>query len=122
MRFGAGTANTGAFWSFGPSGSGDRALGSVGSTTIANQPPGDNRVVRAARFTNNTGIVLTDVTVNYVGEQWRDGGDPSLAPNAAVRLQPRRTAPQTRHLYPHPALDFVSLATPTPARAMRQWQ
>ena len=38
MRIGAGTQNTGAFMSFGASGSTERALGDVGSTTLAANP------------------------------------------------------------------------------------
>jgi hypothetical protein len=90
MRIGAGGSNTGAFWSYGSAGSQERALGSLGSTTIANQPTGtppanDTRVLTALRLTNNTSDVFTEFTVNYDGEQWRDGGN-TAPPPAEVLL------------------------------------
>src|SRR3989442_420228 len=63
-----GNSGTGALYSFGSmSVPGDRALGSVGSGTT-----GD--IYWAAKFTNNTGITITSLTVSYTGEEWRAGG------------------------------------------------
>lgn len=114
MRIGAGGANTGAFMSFGSASSTERALGSVGSTTIANQPTGtppnnDTRVLRALRLTNGTGVTLTDVTVTYDGEQWRDGGD-TATPSETMLFDYSldATAPQTGTYVPVAALNFVS--------------
>ena len=114
MRIGAGTNNTGAFWSFGTSGSTERALGSVGSTTIANQPTGtppanDTRVLRALRLTNSTGQTLTEFTLTYTGEQWRDGG--ATTPTSETLLfdfSLDATAPQTGTFTAVSALDFVT--------------
>jgi hypothetical protein len=77
MRAGPGSQNTGAFWSFGATGSTERALGDVGSTTIAQNPgPGNVQdVLIGLRLTNATASTLTDVTVSFVGEQWRDGNN-----------------------------------------------
>lgn len=72
MRIGAGTANTGAFMSYGSSGSGERALGDLGSNTLNATVGGD--VYIGLRLTNNTGGTLTEFTLRYDGEQWRDGG------------------------------------------------
>jgi hypothetical protein len=86
MRLGTGSANTGAFWSFGASGSAERALGMVSSNTMATPPPitdmspDNGESYYGARFTNNTGITLQNFTVSYAGEQWRDGG--AATPNA----------------------------------------
>jgi hypothetical protein len=115
MRIGAGTGNTGAFMSFGSSASTERALGSVGSTTIANQPTGtppanDTRVLMALRLTNSTSDVLTEFTVTYDGEQWRDGGNTAPPPPEVMLFDYSlaATAPQTGVFIAVPALDFTS--------------
>jgi hypothetical protein len=77
LRIGAGTANTGAFMSFGPSGSTDRALGSLASNTLA---VAGAEMYLGLRLTNQTGVTLNQFTLSYFGEQWRDGG--SATPNA----------------------------------------
>lgn len=75
-----GSSSAGRFFSFGTSS--DRALGSVGNPTFgsvldrvnslpANKPIG----WVAASFTNSTGTQLTQFTVKYDGEQWRNAGD-----------------------------------------------
>jgi hypothetical protein len=67
---GTGTATTGTNYNFGVAGVNpvtDRALGSVASGT------GNTRVMEA-RFFNNTGLTITNLTITYDGEQWRDGG------------------------------------------------
>lgn len=80
MRIGAGTANTGAFMSFGGSGSTDRALGAINANTLTPTPPPGVDVYIGLRLNNNTGVTLDNFTLTYNGEQWRDGGD--AAPNA----------------------------------------
>jgi DNA/RNA endonuclease G (NUC1) len=68
---GTGSSNTGALYSFGVAGTNpvtDRALGSVASgTTLA--------IFHAARLTNNTGTTIGSLSISYVGEQWRNGGN-----------------------------------------------
>lgn len=71
MRIGAGSANTGAFMSYGSSGSTDRALGALSSNTLS---PANGESYYGARITNNTGVTLVEFTLSYTGEQWRDGG------------------------------------------------
>lgn len=80
MRIGAGTANTGGFMSFGTSGSTDRALGDVGSNTLAGPNAPTNSIWFGLRLQNTTGQTLDSYTLTYNGEQWRDGG--SATPNA----------------------------------------
>ncbi|HEX3599702.1 MAG TPA: PEP-CTERM sorting domain-containing protein [Lacipirellulaceae bacterium] len=78
MRVGAGTVNTGAFMSFGASGSTERALGDVGSTTLAANPTAPatgTPIYWALRVNNSTGQTLGSFTVSYFGEQWRDGNN-----------------------------------------------
>jgi hypothetical protein len=81
-----GTSDSGRFYSFGAAGSGERALGAVGHTIFAgldsSSGPGFGQTAGwiAASITNNTGVVLTQFTFAYDGEQWRDAGnDPPTA-------------------------------------------
>ena len=70
LRIGNG-ANTGSFWGFGTNAAAaDMALGSLGSATVA---ANNTNMYIAVRLTNDTGGVLTAITVNYDGEEWRDG-------------------------------------------------
>ena len=65
-----GTGNTGAIYSFGATGSTERALGSIASGTPGNFAYG-------VRFTNDTGSAQSNLTVSYTGEEWRNGGNTS---------------------------------------------
>ena len=71
VRVTSGGTTTGAFYSFGSVGSTDRALGDIGSATLA--ADGANIYI-ALRLSNNTGQALNSFTVGYTGEQWRDAG------------------------------------------------
>lgn len=77
VRIGAGTATTGAFMSYGATGSSDRALGSLASNTLT---PAGGEVYFGLRLSNDSGQALDSFTLSYDGEQWRDGG--STTPNA----------------------------------------
>lgn len=68
LILGTGSSNTGGLYSFGSTGSSDRALGSVASGST-----GTNYIVAA--FTNTTGGEITSFTTGYDGEQWRNGGN-----------------------------------------------
>ncbi len=72
---GTGSSTTGSFYSFGASGSGERAVGAVGSGGTYWGSPGDGAVAgwMAVGLVNNTGQTLTQFTVSYAGEQWRVG-------------------------------------------------
>ena len=65
---GTGSSNTGSLYSFGATASSDRALGSTSSNT-----PGT--IFYGARFFNDTGATISSLSVNYIGEQWRNGGN-----------------------------------------------
>jgi hypothetical protein len=70
-RVGSGALNTGGIYSFGVAGVGpitDRALGSIGSGT-----PGS--LAYGVRFQNDTTLAITNITISYTGEQWRNGGN-----------------------------------------------
>lgn len=64
-RGGNGSDNNGDTYSFGASGSAERALGSLSSSSV--------KPIYGAVFTNNTGTTLTAITVTYKAEQWRMG-------------------------------------------------
>jgi uncharacterized protein len=62
---GTGSGNTGDTYSFGASGSPERALGSLQA--------GATVPTLGASFTNDTGATITALNVAYTGEQWRLG-------------------------------------------------
>jgi len=77
FRNGSGSSGTGSYYSFGTSGSGERALGDVGANTLAPDGQTGNdagNIYIGLRISNNTGQTLDSFTLNYTGEQWRDGG------------------------------------------------
>lgn len=67
-RADAGSSNTGALYSYGTGTNSERALGSVSSGT-------PQTIYYGVRFVNDTGDIVTNLTVSYVGEQWRNGGN-----------------------------------------------
>lgn len=62
-----GSSNTGALYSFGVLNAADRALGSVASA-------GTGTLSYGVRLSNDTANTITSVSVQYTGEQWREGG------------------------------------------------
>jgi hypothetical protein len=79
---GNGSSNAGAFYSFGATGSTDRALGGVGSAAAYFGTPASGAIAGyiAVSFQNNSGSVLNNFTVGFDGEQWRNGGNASPQP------------------------------------------
>ena len=73
---GTGSSATGSFYSFGASGSTERALGGVGSGGTYFGSPATGAVAgwMAVGLVNGTGQTLTQFSVSFAGEQWRDGG------------------------------------------------
>ncbi|HYG22449.1 MAG TPA: hypothetical protein VEH04_06665 [Verrucomicrobiae bacterium] len=67
-----GTSSTGTFYSFSTRETSDRALGSIGSGSFWGWI--------AASFQNASPSTFTSVTLNWNGEQWRNGG--ALVPQA----------------------------------------
>ena len=99
-----GSSTTGAFYSFGGSGSTARALGSVASGTPGNFAYG-------IRFTNDTGLVRTNLLVSYTGEQWRvaNAGLQKLTCWYQTGLSlTNADAPNAQTWTALPALDFTS--------------
>ncbi|NVO21238.1 MAG: hypothetical protein HXX13_16165 [Bacteroidetes bacterium] len=64
-----GSINTGSAYSYGQTGSTDRALGSIGTNNSAS-----GNYAWGLQFNNTTGYTVSDFKVSYRGEQWRDGG------------------------------------------------
>jgi len=76
-----GSSTTGTFYSYGTDDT-DRALGGLGSGGAYFGSPASNALAGywGVRITNNTGSTLTDFTVSYDVEQWRNGGNTSAQP------------------------------------------
>lgn len=71
-----GTSNAGKIRSFGAAGSTERALGGVGSASYSG--------FIAVAFTNATGADLSGFKIGFDGEQWRNGGNTTLAAQSMV--------------------------------------
>lgn len=65
-RAGIGSANNGDTYSFGNAGTSDRSLGSLCSGSVP-------KVNYGVKFTNNTGVTINKIYINYKQEQWRVG-------------------------------------------------
>jgi hypothetical protein len=72
-----GSSATGSFYSYGITGSTDRALGGLGSggNYFGTPPGGAVAGWIALGATNATGAAITSVSINFDGEQWRNGGN-----------------------------------------------
>ena len=76
---GDGSSNTGAFYSFGGSGAGDRALGGLASGGAYFGSPASGAVAGwiGVQLSNNSGHALNGFSLGFDGEQWRNGGNTS---------------------------------------------
>jgi len=102
-RVGTGSNTTGDTYSFGASGSTERALGTLLSNSLT--------PMIGAQFTNNTGQTITTLSITYTGEQWRLGQS-RLSPPDRLDFQLSTTAititaPMT-YWVDYDALDFSS--------------
>jgi len=61
-----GNSTTSGNFNYGSSGAADRAIGSLAASTTTR--------ATEVLFVNNTGTTITNLTISYDGEQWRDGG------------------------------------------------
>lgn len=68
-----GSSNTSDFYLLGATNSTERAIGGYSSNNLQSE--------WGASLINNTGVTLTDFTLTYTGEQWRDGGSGSAVKN-----------------------------------------
>jgi len=100
-----GSSTTGALYSFGTTGSSERALGSIASGSTYT-------IYYGVRLRNNTNYAITALDVAYTGEQWRQGGNT----NQHVLAFAYRVGDTVDDLISGtwtgvPALDFVSPIT-----------
>lgn len=79
---GNGSSNAGSFYSFGSTGSTDRALGGAGSggTYFGSPAAGSIAGYIALEIQNTAGAALNGFTVTFNGEQWRNGGNTNAQP------------------------------------------
>ena len=99
-----GSTTTGKLYSFGSSGSSDRALGSIGSSSS-----NAGGFYYGVAITNDTGVTINAVTVSYTGEEWRNSGSPAQT----VSFQYSLSATEIKNgtYMSVPALDFTSPVT-----------
>ena len=103
-RAGTGSGTTGLIYSYGDSGSTERALGSVASGTPGNFAYG-------VRFTNDTALAQTNFTISCTGEQWRvaNAGAQKLAFSYQIGFSLTNADAQNSQSWTaFPALDFNS--------------
>jgi Calx-beta domain/RTX calcium-binding nonapeptide repeat (4 copies) len=74
---GNGGSTTGKFYSYGTAGSTERALGGLGSGAAYFDSPATGGIAGWIAFaaTNNTGTTLSNLSISFNGEQWRNGGN-----------------------------------------------
>jgi hypothetical protein len=107
---GSGTSTTGSIYSFGTNGANpvaDRALGSVAGSSTA--------YAHGVRFTNDTGLTATNVTISFTGEQWRNANGSAAVTNTLafsyqVSIMPltNADAANSQAWTPFGGLDFNS--------------
>ncbi len=95
-----GTASTGDTYSWGQTGSTDRAFGGLLSGTLI--------PTVGASFTNDTGAVMASLTISYTGEQWRLGDGPRPADRLDFQYSTDATSLTTGTWTNYDALDFSS--------------
>lgn len=83
IRGGPGSSATGSFFSFGSTGSSDRALGTLPSDSITAAGAGALRL--GVRFVNDTGDYLSGFSFSYDGEEWRIGSSTAINNQFSVR-------------------------------------
>lgn len=101
-RAGTGSDNTGDTYSFGASGSPDRAFGGLRSGSLV--------PLVGAQFTNTTGSTITQLTIAYTGEQWRLGQNTTgrAADRLDFQLSTNATGLTSGTWVDYDTLDFAS--------------
>src|SRR5438128_7180632 len=100
---GTGSNNAGDTYSFGASGSTERAFGGLQSGSLV--------PTNGACFTNNTGGTITSLAIAYTGEQWRLGASGRGADRLDFQLSTTATALNTGTWTDYDGLDFSSPLT-----------
>jgi hypothetical protein len=106
---GSGGSTTAGFYSYGTNGVAplsNRSLGSLMGNTFS--ASGSPAIAYGVRFTNDTGVALTNFTISYTGKQWRNNGNATLQTLAfAYRVD---SSPIT---YTDPGSSSVWVSVPT---------
>jgi hypothetical protein len=98
---GTGSSNTGDTYSFGASGSSERAFGGLLSGSLV--------PTIGAQFQNNTGFTITHIPITFTGEQWRAGvANRNAADRMDFQLSTDATSLATGTWTDYDALDFNS--------------
>ncbi len=115
-----GSSNSGAFNSFGASGNSERALGGVGSGGSYFGSPSSGSVAGwiAAAFTNASAASFDSFTVEYDGEQWRNGGNTNSQTTVLEYGFGNTFAAVANWVAPGPAYDFTSPTVGSSAAAL----
>ncbi|MBR9975521.1 MAG: hypothetical protein KFF77_08055, partial [Bacteroidetes bacterium] len=103
---GTGSSNGGALYSFGASGSSERALGSVGSGNGA-----VGNLWWGVRLVNNTGATITSLAISYTGEQWRNSAAAAQTVDFSYQTGTNLASLTTGTWTDVDALDFTSPIT-----------
>ncbi|HRE90688.1 MAG TPA: hypothetical protein PK095_16300, partial [Myxococcota bacterium] len=117
LRTGTGSDNAGSIYSFGAAASTERALGGIGSSSTGTQNWG-------FCYTNTQATALTNLKLDYVGEQWRVGQlnanqlDVSYSLEATVSADLASTVDDDAGWTRVNALDFVSPTLSSTAGAL----
>ena len=101
-RAGTGSDNTGDTYSFGATGSSERAFGGLRSGSLV--------PLIGAQLTNNTGGTITSLDIAYTGEQWRLGQNTTgrAADRLDFQLSTNATSITTGSWTDYDSLDFSS--------------
>ncbi len=111
LLIGTGSATNGATYSFGSTSASDRALGTIASGSVIPR--------LGVMIVNNTPTTITQFTVTYTGEQWRNGGNASLATQTLpFGYSLNATDLNTGTFTDVPALGFTSPITTATAGAL----
>ncbi|RZJ65199.1 MAG: hypothetical protein EOO50_14630, partial [Flavobacterium sp.] len=112
LRVDNGTSSTGDTFFYGATSSNERALGSYASGSLTSQ--------YGAVFTNDTGAPLTQFTLTYTGEQWRDGGNASAVFNKLTFAYAINSSSVTSGTFTNVSnLDFTAPVNNTTADAAK---
>ena len=110
---GTGTGTAGDVYSFGATGSSDRALGTLLS--------GTNTPMIGASFSNDTGGTISSLQIAYTGEEWRSG-TAGRTDKIGFQISFDATSLTTGSWSPVTQLDFTSPDTADHRRQGRQFR
>lgn len=96
-----GASTTAGNFNYGSSGNSDRAIGSLASGT------GGTRATQVL-FVNDTGLTITNITISYDGEQWRDGGTSTAIDQLTLTFSQATVGGLTNFAAMGTSFDFVA--------------